>query len=216
MEKLKLSKSYLATTVSMFSTLFGISGLEHGLFEILQKNTISDGLLISAIGPSQRFWSKGTETAFTLVPNIGIAGYVAILFSAAVVLWSLFGIRKRHAWIPLLCLSIAQFLTGGGFAQIFLSIVISVVACKIRAPFTWWKRHISERIRTYIAAPWLVLDIVFLVIFAFSIELAIFGFPFGRTRPELAYQIMMTMSYVMTVIFGLSVVSSLSKESLRE
>ncbi len=37
-------------TVATFSTLFGISGLEHGLFEILQGNVRPDGLMISAIG----------------------------------------------------------------------------------------------------------------------------------------------------------------------
>jgi hypothetical protein len=206
--------SRLIVTVSLFSTLFGVSGLEHGLFEILQKNSISNSLLISAIGPAQRFWSKGTETAFSLIPNLGVTGYVAVFFSAAVILWSVFGMRKKNAWILLLCLSVAQFLTGGGFAQIFLSVGISIVAYWIGAPLVSWRSRIPERIRTWIAAPWFVLDMVFVVLFVFSIELAVFGFPFGRTQPDLAYRIMTTMSYTMIVVFLLSIISSLSKESL--
>jgi hypothetical protein len=170
-------------TVATFSTLFGISGLEHGLFELLQGNARPDGLLISAIGPEQRFWPRGTETAFTLIPNYAVTGCIAMLISSVVILWSLFGLGKRHAWLPLLVLSVAQFLTGGGFAQIFLSVTISIVACRLGTPLLWWKKHVPAKIRTVIGAPWIVLYDLFIVLFLCSVVIAIFGFLLeGRSR----------------------------------
>jgi hypothetical protein len=207
--------SPLKLTVSTFSTLFGISGLEHGMFELLQGNVAPGGLLISAIGPAQRFWLRGTETALTVIPNMAVTGCVAMLFSAAVILWSLFGLEKRHAWLPLLFLSIAQFLTGGGFAQIFLSVAISIVACRLNTPLSWWKKHISEITRKTVGAPWMVLNVAFIVLFLCSILIAIFGFPFGSTRPGLIYKLLMISSYVMIAVFILAVLSALSKQSLK-
>ena len=206
----------LVQTVSTFSSLFGLSGLEHGLFELFQGSAVPGGLLISAIGPGQRLWSGGTETAFTLIPNMAVTGCVAVVFSTAVILWSLLGIKKKHAWILLLLLSICQFLTGGGFAQIFLSVTISIVACRVNRPLTWWKNHLPESVRKAIAAPWVALHTLFMLLFACGIEIAVFGFPYGNVRPELTFEIMRILSYAMIAVFALAVTSSLSRQSLRE
>jgi len=56
-------------TVAIVGILCGISGIEHGFFETLQGNTVPNKLLISAIGPANRFWPGGTETALTIIPN---------------------------------------------------------------------------------------------------------------------------------------------------
>lgn len=216
MKKLLLARNPLLVTVATFSVLFGISGLEHGLFELLQGNAVPSGVLISAIGPEHRFWPHGTETALTLIPHMAISGCVAMAFSSAVILWSLLALRKRHAWIILLVLSIAQFLTGGGFAQIFLSVTISVVACRLHQPLSWWKDHIPKAIRITIAAPWMVLYTAFIILFAWAIEMAVFGVPLGRSRPEVAYRIMNILSYVMIAVFALTIVSGLSRQSIEE
>jgi hypothetical protein len=212
---LSISNPYLLT-VAAFSTLFGVSGLEHGLFELLQGNVRPDGLLISAIGPAQRFWPHGTETAFTIIPNMAVTGCIAMIISSAVILWSLFGLGKKYAWLPLLILSIMQFLTGGGFAQIFLSVTISIAACRLNMPLSWWKKHISKRIREVIGAPWIVLYLLFIVLFICSIIMAVFGFPFGRTQPDITFKLMSISSYLMIVIFILTILSALSKQSLKD
>ncbi len=214
MDKQSRKKFSLSTIVTIFSVLFGISGLEHGLFEIFQGHSVPDGLIISAIGPAQRFWLHGKETAFTLIPDMAVTGCIAIIVSSAVILWSIFGIKTKHAWITLLILSIIQFLTGGGFAQIFLSIPLSVTACRINAPLSWWKKYISVRVRTIMGVPAKALCIALTVIFLISIEMAIFGFPFGKSRPELTYQILIISSYMMISIFTIAIISGLANESL--
>ena len=62
----------IATTIGVFFGLF--SGINHGIFEILQGNAPTNGLVISAIGEAQRFWVEANEPAFTIVPNLMITG----------------------------------------------------------------------------------------------------------------------------------------------
>ena len=57
-----------ASTLGVFFGLF--SGINHGIFEILQGNKPINGLVINAIGEMQRFWPEGTEPAFTPDPEL--------------------------------------------------------------------------------------------------------------------------------------------------
>ncbi|MEZ4862772.1 MAG: flavodoxin domain-containing protein [Caldilineaceae bacterium] len=61
--------------------IFGLSGITHGLAEILQGNTPTHGVLINAIaaGSSWTRWAEGSEGAFTLVPNFLLTGTLAVL-----------------------------------------------------------------------------------------------------------------------------------------
>lgn len=216
MKSTLLSRGPLFLTVAVISSLFGLSGLEHGFFEVLQGNTKPDGFLISAIGSAQRFWIQGTEPAFTFIPNYLVTGCIAIFFSSAVIIWSLIFLQKKHAWIVLFLLSLAQFLTGGGFVQIFLAVPISLVSCRLLTPLSWWRNHIPERIRIVLAAPWLLLFILFIFFYIFALELAVFGFPFGITNPSVADQLMMILAGLIIVTFFLTIVSASAKESLRK
>lgn len=145
-------------TVSVTGILCGISGLEHGIFETLQGSTAPESLLISAIGPAQRFWPGGTETAFTIVPNFLLTGILAVLASLAVITWSGWFISRRYGAAVFLLLSILQFLVGGGFAQIFLVVLIAAAATQIRPRLTWL-RVLPASARRFLAHvwPWLLL-----------------------------------------------------------
>ena len=62
--------------------LVGLAGIDHGIFEILQGNRVPSELLIAAIGPEQRFWEYGQETALTIVPNFLLSGILAVVFGS--------------------------------------------------------------------------------------------------------------------------------------
>jgi hypothetical protein len=209
-----INKTPLLLTIAVFSTLFGFSGIEHGFFEILQGNTRPGSMIISAIGPLQRFWLHGKETAFTIIPNYLITGIVAITISISVIIWSLYFLRNKYSWIILLLLSIAQFLTGGGFAQIFLSVILSITAIGLHRPRKIWKKYIPEKIRKILSFLWSITFTLFIIIFLVAIEMAVFGLPSGQTNPEMTYQVMMALSYVMIILFCLSLVFSYAKESM--
>ena len=116
---------------STAGVLCGISGLEHGFFETLQGSTAPNALLISAIGPAQRFWPGGAETALTIVPNFLVTGILAMIASLMVILWSAAFIQRKHGALIFLALSLVQFLVGGGFAQILLVPIIAAGATQI-------------------------------------------------------------------------------------
>ena len=71
---------------STIGTICGLSGLEHGCFEILQGNivpvihSVSGRPMIYAIGDANRFWAYGFEYAYTIIPNYLITGILAMLF----------------------------------------------------------------------------------------------------------------------------------------
>ncbi len=162
----------IASTVGV---LCGISGLEHGFFEALQGNVTPDSLLISAIGPEQRFWPGGTETALTIVPSFLITGILAMVASLLVIVWSVKFIHRKYGASVFLFLSILQFLVGGGFAQIFLVLLTSAAATQINAPLTWW-HHFPVIIRCILAKLWLWLLVIFSISLLGSMIAAIFGY----------------------------------------
>ena len=108
--KTTCSTHIVATT---FGVLVGLAGINHGLFEILQGNVKPEGFFISAIGPSQRFWEYGYETALTIVPNIIVTGILAVAFGILVTIWSILYIDRRFGPGILLVLSITDMSQPG-------------------------------------------------------------------------------------------------------
>ena len=94
-------------TASTLGTLLGGAGIfNHGLFEILQGSTPTNGYFIEAIGETQRYWIHGTEAAFTLIPNFLITGICAVLIGLSVILWSIKYIHKDRGSTVFLLLMI--------------------------------------------------------------------------------------------------------------
>ncbi len=182
MKKMNNSRSTLPINqatqmiVSVISIWCGVSGLEHGFFETLQGSAAPDGLLISAIGPVQRFWPGGTETAFTVIPNFLVTGILAMLVSLAVVIWSGWFITRKYGAIVFLLLSILQFLVGGGFAQIFLVLLVSAAATQIHARLTWMRAVFPAAIRRFLGALWVWLLLFFTFSLSGAMIAAIFGY----------------------------------------
>ena len=56
------------TNVVTLGVMLALSGmLAHGLFEVLQGNTPTNGLFIEVIGEVHRMWEHGAEGAFTII-----------------------------------------------------------------------------------------------------------------------------------------------------
>ena len=110
-------------TASTIGVLLGIAGLvNHGIFEVLQGNTPTNGFYIEAIGEANRFWVHGTEGAFTIIPNFLATGICVMLVSLAIILCSVRNIQTRHGATVFLFLLILLTLVGGGIGHIILSL----------------------------------------------------------------------------------------------
>ena len=117
-------------TASTIGVICGISGLEHGFFEVIQGyvpavfHMISGKPLIYAIGDANRFWRYGFEYAYTVIPNYLMTGILALVISTLVIIWSAGFMQRKVGWLVFILLSMIQYLVGGGAAQLGPAILV--------------------------------------------------------------------------------------------
>lgn len=193
---------------STLGTLVGLAGIDHGIFEILQGHVRPNNMMIAAIGPEQRFWIYGEETALTLIPSFLISGILSVALGIIVVVWSVRFLARKHGGGILMLLSTALFLVGGGFAPIFMALVASLTATRINKPLKFWRRALPVSIRKFLAKIWLFVLISFVVIFVFSVMVAVFGWPLTvYFEDETAFEYLNSISFMMV---GMMLLSSLT------
>jgi hypothetical protein len=164
--------------------IFGFSGINHGIFEFLQGNTPTPGLVIQAIGEAQRFWVYGTEEAFTILPNFMISGLLSMVVGLTIVVWSLFFIQTRYGRTVFLLLFILLFLVGGGIGQLVFFIPAWAFGTRMDKPLTWWKRVLPRSIWPFLSKLWIVTLVLSTIAILTGLELAIFGYFPGLTDPD--------------------------------
>lgn len=197
---------------STLGILVGIAGIEHGLFEMLQGNVVPTGLIIDAIGPAQELWPGAAEPALTVIPNLFLTGILAMIVGLLTVIWAAAFIERRHGPLTLLLLSAALLLVGGGSPPIFLGVLASVVATRINKPLTWWRVHLPVNVRGFLAKLWPWSIIAFVLLFLFSVVIAITGWPFtfffdaNNIQTDLA-PILYILGYVSEGLLILSIVT---------
>ena len=140
--------------VATLGTIFGISGVSHGFFEVLQGNVSTGGYFIFAIGEAQKMWPHGNEPAFTLLPSFLLAGISAMIVGFAIIIWSLGFVHRKNGPTILLLLFITLLLVGGGVAQILFFPFIWLVSIRINQPLTWWQKILPIQIRKPLARLW--------------------------------------------------------------
>jgi len=201
------------TVASTLGVLVGLAGIEHGIFETLQGNATPSGMMIEAIGPAQRFWEYGTERALTIIPNFFVTGILAIIVGLLVTIWAGAFIDRKYGALVLLLLSITLWLIGGGFAPIFMTILASVTATRINKPIKWWRAHLSDNVRGFLAKLWPWSIISFVVVFVIGVEIAIFGYPllwvFDATT---TYIIQSTLAFIMVALMPVSIITAFAHD----
>lgn len=171
--------------VMALAVLLAISGMmAHGLFEVLQGNTPTDGLFIEAIGEAHRTWEHGAEGAFTIIPNFLITGLLAMTVSLGIIIWSIGFVHKKNGPLVLLLLFILLFLVGGGVAQILFFIPLWAVATRINKPLSWWRRILPAGPRRVLAELWPWFLVAGAVLFVIGLVISITGYVPGLSDPE--------------------------------
>lgn len=161
--------------VTGMGVICGLIGIQHGVFEILQGNVPTDGILIDAIGPDLELWEGAREAALTLIPNFLISGICATLVSLLIIAWSIAFVHRKHGALILFALAVVQLLVGGGITPFEISIPASLAATRINRPLTWWRRHLPIGLRRVLAQVWLVILVAYSLLFTLTIAIAIFG-----------------------------------------
>jgi hypothetical protein len=141
-------------TVSIFGTLAGLAGIEHGIGEILQGNVAPEGLWILSWPESGEFDILAGEPAMTVVPNFLATGILAILVSLTFLVWATVFVERRHSGLILMLLSVVMLLVGAGFGPPLLGILVGVVGTRIASPLTWWRNNLSPGSRRFLTRLW--------------------------------------------------------------
>jgi len=192
---------------STLGTLVGLAGIDHGIFEILQGHVPPSSFLIAAIGPEQRFWAYGEETALTIIPSFLISGILAVILGIWVMVWAIGFVDRKYGAGVLMLLSIALFLVGGGFAPIFMALIASLMATRIHKPLKFWRALLPSGIRKSLGMVWLGVLVAFVIVFVFSVVVAIFGWPLTiYFNDETTFRHLNSLSLMMV---GLMLLSSL-------
>jgi hypothetical protein len=194
---------------SALGVMVGISGLDHGTFEVLQGNVATPGLVVQAIGPDQRMWVYGTEEAMTLAPTFLIAGILTVLVAVATIVWSIAFIGRPRGSLVFLLLGLALLLAGGGIGMLTFLIAGWAVARRIGRPVTWWRGFVPRAAVSALTRSWPALVVLAFGLYAFALEIAIAGVVPGVTGSEAAQQICWTtllvmLGVVLTALVGAS------------
>ncbi len=182
---------------SLFGVLAGLGGLWHGIGEVLQGNVAPEGIVIESWTQGPIATNMGGEPGMTIIPNLLITGALCIIVSLAVVIWAVALVQRKRGGGVLILLSVAMLLVGGGFAPPLIGMLAGIAGTRINSPLTWWRTHISARLRRFLSTlwPWVfgigALSGVLLVIG--SLILVYF---FGVNNPEF-----FVMNFFFTILF---------------
>ena len=141
---------------SSFGVFAGVGSVEHGIFEVMQGNARPGGLMINSMGPPcvpEEIWNA-CEPAMTIIPSFLLTGILAIILGLIGIAWSLFFIERKRGGLILVLLSFAMLLLGGGIFPPLIGIIGGVVGTRIKAPLSWWRRHLTGTPLRVLAMLW--------------------------------------------------------------
>ncbi len=199
-------------TVATLGTIFGISGMNHGFFEILQGNVPTGGLWISAIGEARQMWPHGNEPAFTLIPNFLMTGIAAMLVGLAIMIGSLGFVHRKNGPAVFILLFILLLLVGGGVAQILFFPWIWLVSTRINRPLVWWRKTLPVKIQKPLGRLWpgsLILSSALLIV---VFEIGVTGFIPAVRDPEVVLSIMLVCLGIEGVTLPITFVSGFAHD----
>ena len=199
-------------TVATLGTIFGISGMNHGFFEILQGNIPTGGLFISAIGEAQKMWPHGNELAFTIIPNFLMTGIAAMIVGLAIIMWSLAFVHKKNGPVVFILLFILLLLVGGGVAQILFFPWIWLVSTRINKPLAWWRKILPVKIQMPLGKLWSWALIISLALLVVVFEIGVTGFVPAVNDPDLVLSIMLACLGMEVVAIPLTFVSGFADD----
>lgn len=203
----------ITTTIGI---LLAIAGFEHGLFEALQGNKSTNGLIIQAIGEDMRWWKYGTEEAFTIVPNYLITGICAMSVSVFIIIWSLLFVHKKHGRTVFLLLFILLTLVGGGIGFVPFFIITWAYASRMNKPLTWWRKILTQKARKPVAKIWPYTLMAAAICWLILLEIAIWGYFPGQTDPETISNICGIFLLFAMIFINLSFVSGFAHDIERQ
>jgi len=200
--------------VAVFGSIFGISGINHGFFEILQGNKLTPGLFVMAIGEAQKMWLHGNEPALTIIPNFMISGVLSVFIGGLIILWSIKFVHLKYGPIILFILFTILLLVGGGIAQIIFFPWICLVASRINKTPIISIMKLPLNIQQLFSNIWPFLLSISGFILVFALFVATTGFIPGISNPEIIMFIMLCSLVIDLVLIALTYFSGFVRDAI--
>jgi hypothetical protein len=201
--------------------LFAAAGFEHGLFEALQGNKPTDGLIIQAIGESMQSWAYGGEEALTIIPNFLVTGICAMCVSVFIIIWSLFFLQGRNGRRVFLLSFLVLVLVGGGIAVVPFFVVTWAYSTRMDKPLTWWRERLTGKKQKSLSGIWPYSLGAAVACCIVALEIAIWGYFPGQTDANVILNIDAAFLLLTMIFVNLSFISGFAmdvgaRESRRE
>lgn len=206
----------LSITASVMGLILSLSGLMHGIFEVMQGPEPTPGFLIEAIGPQQRFWPQGNEPAFTLLPTYLSAGIATIVLSLLAGYWSARRLAQPKGPAVFLLLFILLTLAGGGIGHILLFMTVWAFASLVRKPLPRWNRLLGSAWRNRLASAWKPLLLLSSLCILYALFVAVVGFVPGIHNPDTVVLVMLAFLIVGYLLLLLTFVTAIARDLQRK
>ena len=172
--------SYINRATHIITLVFGImiaiSGMHHGIFELLQGNKETPGLIIQAISPEFQRWQNGEE-AFTLIPNFLFTGICSITIGISIILWSIKGLQTKYGRSIFLLLFIILTLCGGGIGYTIFFLSAWAYGTRMNKPLKRWRKVLKGKLIGSFAKAWIPLLVITSLFYIIALEISVFGIP---------------------------------------
>lgn len=161
-------------SVAVFGAVIALSGITHGVFELMQGNKITETFIIQSIAPENQRWLNGEE-AFTLLHNFLVTGIAAVLVSLVIIYWSLFQMKKPYGPPIFIMLYILLTLVGGGIAHVLFFFPVWLFSRMIRKELSWRKKNPSSVWNKLMSSAWLPMLLLSCILFISALIVSFTG-----------------------------------------
>lgn len=127
---------------STLGVVAGITGIEHGVGEVLQGNVQPAGVVIESWPDSELYNILAGEPAMTIIPSLLVSGISSILVSVVLMVWAIRFIDTRHGGLGLILLSFTLLLVGGGFGPPVIGVLVGLAGTRIHSELSWLKKRV--------------------------------------------------------------------------
>lgn len=151
----KMMRSAARVSISTFSVIMAMAGIEHGIGEILQGSVAPPGMVFPSWPEAGFFRVVAGEPAMTILPNLLVTGILAVLFSLAYVIWALWFSERKRSVIILILLALAMLLFGGGLFPPVLAMLLALPGAHVGPLTAWFHDHLPQGLLRILKTAWL-------------------------------------------------------------
>lgn len=200
-------------TAVVMSILLALAAMfNHGVFEIRQGLTSTNGFYIEAISEADRFWYYGNESAFTLVHNFLLTGIIVVVLSLALIVFSIKYLSEPKRTNILLLFFVLLTLFGGGIGHLVVSLPTWAFATRIRRSLDWYENNVSKGLRIKLARLWLFFLAAASFTWLMVMQLGVFGYFPGLSDPDIILNIVFFFLLMTTVFLCLAFICAMAKD----